>query len=178
MRVAVRLDHEKSPVRVTRDELSDIRKCVNRCLRSRAIRKAGGPVAALLRADDSVEVCVALVSDQDIRALNLQYRGIDADTDVLSFWSDIGTGEIERLRECGDVLPLGDIVISVDSAAEQAERFGHPFRRELAYLVVHGVLHLLGYDHQNEAGRAAMRSAEEEVLSALGIRREQDDPGG
>lgn len=171
MRVAVRLDHGRSPVRVTREELSDIRKCVNRCLRSRAIRKAGGPAAGSLSADDSVEVCVALVSDEDIRALNRQYRGIDAETDVLSFWSDLGIEEIERLRESGDALPLGDIVISVDRAVEQAERFGHPFRRELAYLTVHGVLHLLGYDHEREADRTAMRSAEEEVLSDLGIHR-------
>lgn len=172
MRVAVRLDHERSPVRVTREELADIRKCVNRCLRSRTIRKAGGSMAGLLRADDSVEVCVALVSDEEIRALNLQYRGIDAETDVLSFWSDLGVEEIERLREFGDALPLGDIVISVDRAVDQAERFGHPFRRELAYLTVHGVLHLLGYDHEGEADRTAMRSAEEAVLSDLGISRE------
>jgi probable rRNA maturation factor len=172
MKVAVRLDHERSPVRVAPEDLSQVRRCVNRCLRSGAIREAGGPVAGLLRADDSVEVCVALVSDQEIRSLNRQYRGVDAHTDVLSFASDLEIEEINRLRESGDALPLGDIVISVNRAVEQANRFGHPFRRELAYLAVHGVLHLLGYDHQDAADQTAMRSAEEVVLSDLGIRRE------
>lgn len=176
MRVVVRIDHTRSPVKVTPEQKSDIRKCVNRCLRSRAIRDSGGPVAGLLSSSDTLEVGVAIVADGDIRSLNRQYRGIDADTDVLSFWHDLDTDEVQRLRESGDPLPLGDIVISSERAAEQAARCEHSVRREMAYLTVHGVLHLLGFDHEEEAARLLMRWAEEEVLSGIGICREPEEP--
>ncbi len=111
-----------------------------------------------------------LVSDDTIRALNREHRAKDVHTDVLSF----------PLRESGDmafVLPpgepihLGDVVVSYPRAVEQAEQFGHSAQRELAYLVAHGVLHLLGYDHEEEADRLLMRRKEEEALEPLGFTR-------
>ncbi|MCL6639111.1 MAG: rRNA maturation RNase YbeY, partial [Firmicutes bacterium] len=94
-----------------------------------------------------------------------QYRGVDAPTDVLSFAME--EGEFMPGGEDEGVI-LGDVVISLQAAERQAKEYGHSFRRELAYLTVHGVLHLLGYDHQSEEDRTLMRRKEEEVLTRLG----------
>ena len=122
-----------------------------------AVLEGGGPKSA--------EVSVALVDDDYIRRLNRAYRGKDSPTDVLSF----------AFRE-GDQLPggeglLGDVVVSLEAARRQCREYGHSYEREVAFLVVHGVLHLLGYDHQDEEGRRAMREKEEAVLSRLGLAR-------
>lgn len=113
------------------------------------------------------EVSLAFVDDSYIRDLNLQYRGVDSATDVLSF----SMLEGESLPEVGDELLLGDVVISLPAARRQAAAYGHSFRREVAYLTVHGVLHLLGYDHEEEAARRVMRQKEEEILETLKVDR-------
>ena len=113
-----------------------------------------------------VEVSLVFVDDDYIHGLNTQYRGVDAPTDVLSF----------AMQE-GEPMPgpddenaiLGDVVLSLQAAERQAGEYGHSFRREAAYLTVHGVLHLIGYDHQSEDERAIMRRKEERVLSLLGL---------
>lgn len=118
--------------------------------------------------DTEAEVSLVFVDDAYIRGLNHQYRGIDSPTDVLSFAMQEGEpipGEEEEAI-------LGDVVISLQSARRQAGEYGHSFLREAAYLTVHGVLHLLGYDHQEEKGRKAMRQKEEEVLARLNLPRE------
>ena len=102
-----------------------------------------------------------------IRKLNNQYRGIDAATDVLSF--PLGeNGEYDTNLETGAKM-LGDVVISMEKAVEQAEAFGHSLQREVGYLTAHSVLHLLGYDHAENIEKVRMREKEELVMSQLGL---------
>ncbi|OPX87072.1 rRNA maturation RNase YbeY [Pelotomaculum sp. PtaB.Bin117] len=114
---------------------------------------------------DDAEVSLVLVNDSYIRDLNLQYRGIDSPTDVLSFAMQEG-----EVLQGGEAM-LGDLVISLPTARRQAEEYGHSFQREVAYLTIHGVLHLLGYDHQQEDERRIMRQKEEELLVRLNLFR-------
>ena len=119
-------------------------------------------------AGSRVEVSVALVDDRAIAELNRRYRGKEGPTDVLSFPMDApGAAPAPD----GQPVLLGEIVISVPRALEQAERYGHSPRRELAYLAVHGCLHLLGYDHHDPASRQVMRAREETALAACGLSR-------
>jgi probable rRNA maturation factor len=107
------------------------------------------------------EISVSFVSDEEIRDLNKQYRNIDRETDVLSFPFD---DEFETGTRI-----LGDIVLSVERAMDQAEDFGHTVERELAYLTAHSTLHLIGYDHMTDDEKAAMRQKEKEIMKALQI---------
>ncbi len=118
--------------------------------------------------DDDAEINVTLVGSEEIRRLNNDFRGIDKSTDVLSF--PLGEdGEYDENPENG-CLMLGDVVISVEQALAQADEFGHSVEREIAYLTVHSVLHLLGYDHVDEGNdKKIMRNKEEEALSLLGL---------
>ena len=118
------------------------------------------------------EVSVVFANDQYIRELNRQYRGKDQSTDVLSFALNEGE-EPEIIMDSGEtaVNLLGDIVISLETASRQAEEYNHGLEREIAYLTVHGMLHLLGYDHENELDKEEMRAEEEYVLGLLGIVR-------
>lgn len=116
------------------------------------------------------EVSVVLVPAVHIRSLNAEYRGKDAVTDVLSF------PQYESMEEIvsEDYPYYGDVVICIERAEEQAKEYGHSFERELAYLTVHSVLHLLGYDHEEEKERMDMRTVEKEVMKALGIYKTED----
>lgn len=118
----------------------------------------------------NAEVSVMLVDDASIHSLNLQYRNVDRATDVLSF--AMMEGEDFPELEDIDAVPLGDIVISLERAREQAEEYGHSFEREVAFLAVHGMCHLLGYDHQTESDRIQMREKEESVLMRLNLTRD------
>lgn len=129
--------------------------------------------AAVLRAEkfsDPAEVSVSFVDNEQIRELNRDYRNKDAATDVLSF--PLGEdGVYDKNEETGALL-LGDIVISVERAKEQAEQYGHSLERELGWLTVHSMLHLLGYDHETGEEEARdMRAREEAVLTSLGLTR-------
>ena len=118
------------------------------------------------------ELSVSFVDLDEIRMLNREHRGIDKETDVLSF-PMYERGEIpseEDLFE-GEVIELGDVIICKDKAREQAEEFGHSYERELIYLFVHSVFHLLGYDHEDEDEKKEMRQKEESVMEELGISR-------
>lgn len=122
--------------------------------------------------DKESEVCVSVVHNDRIHELNRDYRNQDRPTDVLSFaLTEQGDGEIEIIGD--ESLPnvLGDIVISIDKAKEQAEAYGHSFERELAFLTVHGFLHLLGYDHMTEEDEKIMFQKQEEILNAYGLQR-------
>jgi len=110
-------------------------------------------------------VDVTLITDAEIQELNRTHRGIDKVTDVLSFPMPAETD-----RATGRVL-LGDVLICENIAQKQAEEYGHSFERELAFLAVHGVLHLLGYDHETEPERAVMREREEYIMERLGLFR-------
>jgi len=125
------------------------------------IRLSGG--------SDEAEVSLMLVEDQRIHDLNLEYRGVDRATDVLSFALQ---EDMEDEPDSGfEDEMLGDIVISVPKARAQAEEYGHSFERELVYLAVHGTLHLLGFDHEEETEKQAMRLKEEEVMALLNLER-------
>lgn len=115
------------------------------------------------------EVSVVLSDDKYIHELNLKYRGKDRPTDVLSFALNEGE-EPEIIDGPAEVL-LGDIIISVETAMRQAVEYGHSLEREMAYLTVHGILHLLGYDHEESQDKEEMRAEEEHVLGLLGIVR-------
>lgn len=130
----------------------------------------GDVVTAILEQSEfpGAEVSVVLADNEYIHRLNKQYRDIDTPTDVLSF--AMLEGEEDSPVEESEVL-LGDIVISVERAQQQAEDYGHSFTREVAYLTAHGMFHLLGYDHNSEEERKIMREKEEQILSELKITR-------
>lgn len=126
-------------------------------------RKIEGPLS----------VGMVITDDEGIKQLNLRYRGLDAATDVLSFpLQEYDAPEMRRVgfpQPPGEPLPLGDIVVSYEKAVEQARSFGHSLERELGFLVVHGVMHLLGYDHEDPSEAQRMRQEEETVLQKLGL---------
>ena len=126
--------------------------------------------------DFPCEVDVLLTNDSGIHAINREMRQVDRPTDVLSFPEfDLTPGQLPGAEDADPgtgLVPLGDMVISMERAAAQAKEYGHSGRRELAYLVVHSVLHLLGYDHLDEGPqKAQMRAREEAILGQLGIGR-------
>lgn len=132
------------------------------------IRKACTATLKLEGFNDPAEVSVTLVNDEMIRVMNNQFRRIDASTDVLSF--PLGeNGIYDDNPETGAKM-LGDIVISVEHALSQADLYGHGIEREIAFLTVHSMLHLLGYDHENGGlEKTIMREKEEKILDALGL---------
>ncbi|MGX6442791.1 rRNA maturation RNase YbeY [Neobacillus sp. K501] len=117
------------------------------------------------------ELSVTFVSNERIHEINWEYRDKDAPTDVISFaMEELGEGEIELT---GVDMPrvLGDIIISIPRAREQAEEYGHSFIRELGFLTVHGFLHLLGYDHMTDAEEKQMFTLQKEILNEYGLKR-------
>lgn len=143
--------------------LSEQQEATVRRVAERALHLAGADLG------EDVEVSVTLVDNDTIHQLNREHRGVDKPTDVLSFSQLEGEDEIEVPE--GETLPLGDIVISLERCQEQAEDYGHSFDRELGFLVAHGMLHLLGYDHQTPEDEAAMMAKTEEILGELGLTR-------
>jgi probable rRNA maturation factor len=136
-----------------------IRKCCNATLVSEGI-------------NHDAEVSVSLVNNEEIHKLNNQFRGIDRSTDVLSF--PLGeNGEYDINPETGAYM-LGDIVISLETALKQSQIYGHSLEREVGFLTVHSMLHLLGYDHEESSlADRIMREKEEVILSNLGISRDE-----
>ena len=126
------------------------------------------------------EISLTLTDDAEIRILNRDYRGIDAATDVLSFpllafaapgdFSDETQLLADANPDTGEI-PLGDIVINTARVSEQAASYGHSEKREFAFLVVHSMLHLLGYDHESAPEEKEMFSLQEEILQEIGINR-------
>ena len=140
------------------------------------IRKVIRTALAAEGVDFPCEVDVLLTGDDGIHAINREMRQVDRPTDVLSFPEfDLTPGELPGPEDADlgtGLVPLGDMVISMERVAAQAKEYGHSNRRELSYLVVHSVLHLLGYDHLDEGPqKAQMRAREEAILGELGIGR-------
>ena len=140
----------------------------------KTVRRAANAALSAEGVDMPCELYVMLTDDAGIRAINLETRGVDAATDVLSFPLNVLSpggfdGEIcEKDPDTGRVL-LGDMVLSVPRCEAQGEEFGHGFDREITYLAVHSVLHLLGYDHIDEGlDKRRMRSREKAIMSLLG----------
>ena len=136
------------------------------------IRRCCHAVLATEGFEGPAEVSVSFVNNEQIRELNNEFRHKDAATDVLSF--PLGENGVYDINEETGAYQLGDVVISVPKAMEQAEQYGHSLQREMGFLTVHSMLHLLGYDH--EAGGLEdlrMREKEETVMSKLGLARDQ-----
>ena len=137
-------------------------------------------IPAVLEAEGvelACEVNILLTDDAGIHEINLEQRGVDRPTDVLSFpMFEFEPGDKPTEEEADpatDLVPLGDMVLSLERAEAQAAEFGHSLERETAYLCVHSILHLLGYDHMDEGPmKAQMRGREEIILNTLGITRE------
>ncbi len=130
------------------------------------------------KVEQGCDVCIIVTDDENIRELNREHREIDRATDVLSFpmlelrpGEEIKVSPLELDEETGTVM-LGDIVISSERARAQAEEYGHSELREVSFLTVHGILHLLGYDHElSEEDEKLHFSRQEEILDAMGLRR-------
>ena len=132
------------------------------------IRRVCDEVGRVYGPEEPWEMSVLLCDNKRIHELNREYRHIDRPTDVLSF----ALNEGEEVNGEAESQLLGDLVISLERTAEQAKEYGHPFERELAYLTVHGCLHILGYDHMTEEDKKEMRTEEEFILGNLGYVRE------
>jgi len=122
----------------------------------------------LLHIDDDIEMSCILVDDERIHEINREYRHIDRPTDVISFALE----DSEQFYVEGMARNIGDIFISVDHAHSQAKEYGHSLKREMCFLFTHGLLHLLGYDHMNEADEKEMFDKQKEILNILKIKRE------
>ena len=146
------ISDEYDPQVLTKKEEKLIKKAINKALRSEGFKRVA-------------EISVTILDDQNIHEMNLETRGVDRPTDVLSFPvfdEDFGVG----------YAVLGDIVISYDTAKRQAEQYGHSLERELAFLTVHSVLHLLGYDHETSPeDEKEMFSRQEAILVSMGLKR-------
>lgn len=140
------------------------------------IQRAVSTVMDVLECSDTdCEVSVLITDNEGIRVINRENRNIDAPTDVLSFpileFDDDGVMIEESGDYDGDLLLLGDIVISLERAKEQAEEYGHSLEREVGFLSAHSTLHLMGFDHQGEEDTPVMRAHEKAVMERMGLRR-------
>lgn len=114
-------------------------------------------------------VSVSIVDNRYIHKINKKYRGIDRPTDVISFAFLDSENNYDKILFLPGPVVLGDIYISLDKAKEQAEEYGHSLHRELSFLFVHGLLHLLGYDHMNKEDEEEMFKLQDEILSEKGV---------
>lgn len=134
------------------------------------VRKCCAAVLSSEHFSSDAEVSVSFVSNAEIRKLNRQFRGKDKSTDVLSF--PLGENGVYDINHETGAMLLGDVVISMETAVSQAKTYGHSLEREVGFLTVHSMLHLLGYDHEAPLDTAKMREKEEAILEQLGISRE------
>ena len=132
------------------------------------IRRAVEATLAYEEIEESCEVSVTFCDNEEIREINQKFRNIDRATDVLSFplFDDDGMNAHVEELDC----MLGDVVLSLERAREQADEFGHSFEREIAFLTVHSILHLLGYDHElSDEDDADMRKRQSEIVDGMGL---------
>lgn len=122
--------------------------------------------------EKTAELSVTFVNNERIQQINAEYRDIDRPTDVISFaLEDEVEGELEIIQSPDQPVLLGDIIISIEKAKEQAEEYNHSFMRELGFLAVHGFLHLLGYDHMDEEEEKEMFKRQDVILESYGLDR-------
>lgn len=146
------------------------------------MQKAADAALAAEGVNRACAVCIRICDDESIHEINREYRGVDRATDVLSFPTvnypaGVTAGQADKLlrRELDDELDavmLGDLIISVPHVIAQAQEYGHAVQREAAYLTVHGLCHLMGYDHIEESDKKVMRAMEEKILSAIAMERD------
>ena len=150
-------DEERIPLREP-ELMETLKRAAKLCLKEEGIP------------DERIEISLSLVSMEEIHELNNMYRQVDRPTDVLSFPMIEDFNEIDWEEEEEEIL-LGDVVICLDKVRQQAKEYGHSEKREIVYLFVHSVLHLLGYDHMEDEDKAEMRRQEEIVMEALDPKR-------
>ena len=156
-KIKVIITNDQNTVKIPTGIRMLIRRCCNAVLVNESFK-------------GSAEISVTIIDDEAIHALNLQHRGIDRSTDVLSF--PLGVDGVYDLNNDTGAQMLGDIVISIETAVRQADLYGHSLDREVAFLTVHSMLHLLGYDHEpGGLELVKMREKEEAVLTQLGLVR-------
>lgn len=156
-KVKVVISNDQSEIRIP----TGVRMLVRRCCTAVLVQE---------EFDGAAEVSVTFVDDDEIHKLNRQFRNIDRATDVLSF--PLGENGVYDINHDTGAKMLGDIVISIPHAVDQADRYGHSLQREIGFLTVHSMLHLLGYDHVNGGMESVrMREKEETVLTKLGLKR-------
>lgn len=143
-------DDRQSDIEITKDMIEIVKKSISEVLKEENL-------------EDNVQVSVSFVGDEEIQQLNRDFRGVDSSTDVLSFPMD-DEFKIEETI-------LGDVIINTKRVIEQAKEFGHSNTRELSYLTVHSILHLLGYDHMEEEDKKVMRAKEKDIMKSLEIYR-------
>ena len=154
-KVKVIISNEQKDVKIPTGVRMLVRRCCNAVLVNEHFSGAA-------------EISVTFVDNHEIRKLNAEYRNKDIETDVLSF--PMGENGVYDENHATGAKILGDVVISIPKALEQAQLYGHSFEREVGYLTVHSVLHLLGYDHENGGlERVRMREKEEYVMDELGL---------
>jgi probable rRNA maturation factor len=154
-KIRVIIDNKQKEVKIPTGLRMLVRRCCNAVLRMEKFA-------------DPAEISVTFVNNEQIRELNKQYREKDASTDVLSF--PMGENGVYDVNHTTEAKILGDIVISMEKAVEQADRYGHGLEREVGYLTAHSMLHLLGYDHENGGiEQVHMREKEEQVMTQLGL---------
>ncbi|KRN93188.1 metal-dependent hydrolase [Pediococcus stilesii] len=126
-----------------------------------------------LHLDEETEISVTLMHNDEIHQINKEYRGVDRPTDVISFAINDADEDIIMDPEMAEEIPenIGDLMISVDKVAEQAEFLGHSYERELGFLCVHGFLHLNGYDHMEKIDQEKMFPLQKEIMNAYGLKR-------
>lgn len=162
-------ENKQEQIEVTEDFINKISKVCDFALKEE-------------RVSVDYQISLLFVDNNEIKEINNETRGIDRETDVLSFpmldfeedkvYKDMYLNfEFDETFKDGDELILGDMVLSLEKALEQSEEYGHSYEREVSYLVVHSILHLLGYDHMIEEDKNKMRKREEEILNKLDIRR-------
>ena len=156
-KIKVIISNDQKDIKIPTGVRMLVRRCCNAVLRQENF-------------EGSAEISVTFVNNEQIHKLNLEHRNIDRETDVLSF--PLGENGVYDINHDTGAKMLGDIVISIEKAFAQAEEYGHPLQREIAFLTVHSLLHLLGYDHENGGLEAVrMREKEESVLTQLGLKR-------
>ena len=164
------IDNQQNKIEVNKDFEKELRNTIDLGLKMEQV-------------EITVEVSVIFVDNEQIREINRENRNIDKETDVLSFpmldyenkkvYKDMYLNfDFDQTYKDGEEVVLGDIVLSLEKALEQSKEFNHSFKREASYLVIHSILHLLGYDHMEEDDKKIMRKREEEILNSLNIVRQ------
>ena len=156
-------ENEQNKIDVTDDMMSLIKQVCDEALRYE-------------ECDFDAQISLTLTDNENIKIINNEFRSIDAPTDVLSFpmleFDEEGQIIDNEFEYDNDLIMLGDIVISLERAREQSIEFGHSFKREIAFLCAHSMLHLLGYDHMVEDEERIMNEKQENILNSLNITRE------
>ncbi|MBU5486615.1 rRNA maturation RNase YbeY [Clostridium sp. MSJ-8] len=163
------VDNRQNKINITEEEIEGLKKVILHALKEEEV-------------DIPTEVSLVFVDNEEIREINNDTRNIDRETDVLSFpmldyedkkvFKDMYKNyNFDVTYKDGEEVVLGDIVLSLEKALEQSKEYNHSFQREASYLVVHSILHLLGYDHMVEEDKVVMRRREEEILEKLNITR-------